>query len=611
MMAVRVVAVAMAALSSVTAQQPEVRVTSPARAMVLHDEGYVGSEACIECHAANHRSWHGSFHRTMTQDPTPASVLAPFEGTTPVLDGVAWRLAREGEAYFATPLGPRGEPLGPPARVVLTTGAHHFQVYWLATPSGALEQLPLLWEVSERRWVPRRSSFLSPHGPAPGGADGWQQVCIKCHVTNGTPVHPASGATRVAELGIACEACHGPGAAHVEWRRAHGEDEDEPETGIVDPAALDPALGAQVCGQCHGTFVFAESDAHDAWRREGFSYRPGMELSATRSFLHGRLKQNSRSVLAYLARTTGDVELYFWPDGQVRVAGREYNGLVESPCYQRGEGEGRLSCLSCHELHASEERVAAGWANDQLRAGMDGPAACLGCHAALREPAAWRAHAHHADGSSGGDCLNCHMPYTSYGLVKAIRSHTITSPSVAESLTAGRPNACNLCHLDRSLAWTALHLEAWYGQSAPVLEPEAASTAAAVRWALSGDAGQRALVAASLGWAPARTASGTGWMAPLFSTLLMDEYDAVRWVAARALRSDTRWRDFTLDLCLPLEEQRNHVRATVLSEWLQGGLSARADQREAVLVTPEGTLDEPRFRALYSARDHRAVMLVE
>ncbi|HEX6886169.1 MAG TPA: cytochrome c3 family protein [Planctomycetota bacterium] len=607
----RVLLAVVAGLPGLVAGQSDARGPSPARAMVLRDEGYVGSEACRECHAENHASWSASFHRSMTQDPTPASVLAPFEGTTPVLDGVAWKLAREDEVYTATPVGPFGTPLGRPARVALTTGSHHYQVYWMVSPAGELEQIPLLWDVAGRRWIPRRSTFLSPEEGG-FGTDGWQQVCIKCHATNGTPVHRASGTTKVAELGIACEACHGPGAAHVEWRqRPEAEHEPEPATGIVDPSELDPAREAQVCGQCHGTFVFAHSSAHENWLREGFAYRPGDELWSSRSFLRGRTEQNGQPVREYLARTSGHLGLYFWSDGQVRVAGREYNGLVESPCYLRGQGEQRMTCLSCHELHASPERVAAGWAADQLRVGMDGPEACLGCHAAYREPAALRAHTHHAEGSSGADCLNCHMPYTSYGLVKAIRSHTLTSPSAAESTEVGRPNACNLCHLDRSLGWTARHLFEWYGQKPPALTKEQETTSAVVQWALAGDAGQRALAAAALGWEPARAVSGTGWMPPLLSTLLMDEYDAVRLVAERSVRSDPRWAHFALDPCGELEEQRNHVRATVLSDWLQAGLQARSDQREAVLVLPTGKLDEPRFRALHAARDHRPVTLVE
>jgi hypothetical protein len=79
----------------------------------------------------------------------------------------------------------------------------------------------------------------------------------------------------------------------------------------------------------------------------------------------------------------------------------------------------------------------------------------------------------------------------------------------------------------------------------------------------------------------------------------------------RTARLEPRWQGFTLDLCLELEEQRNHVRATVLSDWLAAGLGARADQREAVLVLEGGKLDEPRFRRLYARRDQRPVTLSE
>src|SRR5437899_5744145 len=40
--------------------------------------GYVTSNACRACHAENYASWHGSFHRTMTQVATPASIPDEF-----------------------------------------------------------------------------------------------------------------------------------------------------------------------------------------------------------------------------------------------------------------------------------------------------------------------------------------------------------------------------------------------------------------------------------------------------------------------------------------------------------------------------------------------------
>jgi hypothetical protein len=109
------------------------------------------------------------------------------------------------------------------------------------------------------------------------------------------------------------------------------------------------------------------------------------------------------------------------------------------------------------------------------------------------------------------------MPYTTYGLLKTIRSHQISSPSVKATLETGRPDACNLCHLDKTLAWTAEYLEKWYATPKPQLGDEEQSVAASLLWLLKGDAGQRAIVAQSLGWAPAQQASGTAWIAPFGS----------------------------------------------------------------------------------------------
>jgi hypothetical protein len=59
----------------------------------------------------------------------------------------------------------------------------------------------------------------------------------------------------------------------------------------------------------------------------------------------------------------------------------------------------------------------------------------------------------HAQASTGSNCLNYHMPHTTYALFKAIRSHQFPRPSLAQC-AHGVPNACNLCHLDKTLGWT-------------------------------------------------------------------------------------------------------------------------------------------------------------
>jgi hypothetical protein len=104
------------------------------------------------------------------------------------------------------------------------------------------------------------------------------------------------------------------------------------------------------------------------------------------------------------------------------------------------------------------------------------------------------------------------MPYTTYGLLKTIRSHQISSPSVKATLDTGRPNACNLCHLDKTSGVDRRVPRTVVPNPKPALDADQQSVAASVLTLLKGDAGQRAIVAQSLGWAPAQQVSGTaGW----------------------------------------------------------------------------------------------------
>ncbi len=112
-------------------------------------------------------------------------------------------------------------------------------------------------------------------------------------------------------------------------------------------------------------------------------------------------------------------------------------------------------------------------------------------------------HTFHGAGSAGSDCLNGHMPHTSYALFRAIRSHQIASPGVAASARYGTPNACNLCHLDRTLGWAQRWLGEWYGQEEVVLSEEQREVSAAVLWVVKGNAAQRVVAGWHSGWAPA------------------------------------------------------------------------------------------------------------
>ncbi len=603
--------------------------------------GYAGSTSCQSCHPGEHASWRASFHRTMTQRATPSALIDPSAFDARVLHGVDGdsRVERRGAELWVQlvdpvwklenlegPLDPSAPPIDAPRvwrRVLLTTGSHNMQVYWVAaeTPrklhsfpyaylldepdrdfDAALDRQASLDDAGPRgRWVPNESTLLRP--PLEGGVYTWNHVCIKCHSVAPQPglAHEGRGRvdTRVAELGIACESCHGPGEAHVARhrgpvRRYRAHLEPAEGDALVNPARLDHERSAEVCGQCHGITRALDDDA---WSDAGSPYLPGQPLADAMRPVRHPVIETQPWMDEELAATPDFFAQRFWPDGMVRVGGREYNGLLESPCYQRGE----LSCLSCHSLHDSSPR-------DQLARGMEGDAACLQCHNEYADESRQRAHTHHPAGSSGAACYSCHQPHTTYGLLKAMRSHQISSPSIEESTLYGRPNACNLCHLDRTLAWSMEHLEAWYEIEPVALDDDQRALAGAVLWALKGDAGQRALLAWHMGWREALAVSGDDWQAPILARLLNDPYAAVRTIAARSLTRLPGFGGHGHD-AVGDPDARAAAPGEIERRWRERG-DAKGRDAPALLL-PGGELDLATIGRLVRERDNRPVTLAE
>ncbi len=590
------------------------------RPLAFPGPGYVSSTTCQACHPDAYASWHASYHRTMTQVATPASVRAPADGRVVAIGGRSLSLERRDGALSVAMTDPEAEgPLEerPVVRrpIALVTGSHHMQVYWY--PSGQsrfLGMLPFAYLLPEERWVPRPAIFIGPPTDVIAPEIGrWNVTCVQCHTTQVRPGYrsDAEAETAVTEFGIACEECHGPAEAHVRanrdpLRRYEQHLSDAPEPNIVNPRRLSHQRTSEVCGQCHGISIYRTREELERFRTEGFEYVPGDDLHATRHLVRRGDGDQPPLLRAALRENPAYMDSHFWSDGMVRVSGREYNGLLETPCFQRGT----MTCLSCHDMHKppGDPRPLARWADDQLAAGMEGDEACLQCHAGFR--ARPEEHTHHAAASEGSRCTNCHMSFTSWGLLKAIRSHTVDSPSVAASLATGRPDACNQCHLDRTLGWAAQKLEAWYGIPAPELSPEQEQVAAGALWSLTGDAGQRALMAWSMGWEPARVASGRDWLPPYLLQLLLDDpYPAVRIVAARSLRSLPGFEDLRYDPTGPPEERAGAAREAFRA-WSRARRGRAAAAPEATLVHAGGLRREA-FAALWARRNDRIVELRE
>lgn len=578
--------------------------------------GYVSSDSCQSCHPSEYASWHRSYHRTMTQFAGPEAVRAEATRIDLAWDGQPYRIERRSDGLWADMPEPawvqarRRQSASvdprPPSRgnfrLGLVTGSHHLQIFWVAAGLGNLQIIfPFAWLIDDCRWVPVDATFLRDPR-LPPVAQSWNNNCIRCHTTAPAPgvgPEPAAVDSHVGELGIACEACHGPGEEHI--RRYHSPlaryaahlGSAEPRA-VVQPVKLAAPMSSQVCGQCHGIKWIPASEPVN---QTGFSYRPGDDLERTTPIAQPTRAAEAPWMRQVFASEPGFLANHYWPDGEVRVSGRDYGGLVDSPCFKRG----KLTCVSCHSMHQGDSV-------NQLARNRDGNEACLQCHTDMRARVA--AHTHHAPESPGSLCYNCHMPYTTYGLLKGIRTHRISSPNVSTVLGTGRPGACNLCHLDRTLAWTSTALRSWYGLPIPELSQQDREVSAAVLWMAKGDAGQRALAAYAGGRPEAWEASGNRWLAPHLAGLLEDPYPAVRYIAGRSLRRLPGFGDFEADFVAPVPTLvANAARA--FRTWHDLADHGAVAGREALLMDASGRIRADRLAALRRMRDDRPLDLQE
>lgn len=514
---------------------------------------YVGSQTCVDCHDDRHESWYATFHRTMTQEATPEAVQGRFDGRP--LDYWGMRvlpIEEDGEYFFEYRDQDTNETLGRMA-IHRTVGSHRYQQYLGQLPDGGTYvRLHYLWHNEDERWIHMNAAFLGPDEVEfDRHVSIWNQNCIFCHNTapepniqnyqelkqraaRGEPVDVLRDTrfdSEVAELGIACESCHGPGGTHA--RRA-----EETLTGvamrlwpgrdnsIVNPVRLEHPRDSQVCGQCHAQRTPAEPERIAEWMVEGPSYRPGDDL-------HDHVDPIQRDTLPPASAPDDLFRLRFWGDGTPRLTAYEYQGLGQSPCHQAGE----LSCMDCHTMHAGDP---AGQLTERNR----GNTPCLRCHQEYRGEEAVALHTRHDAESDGSRCYSCHMPHITYGVMDIHRSHRIEVPDAHRDAAAGRPNACLNCHQDKSFQWASGQLADWPGGRSAALPPRADGNAldiAELSTVLAGDPVQKAIAAWHAGQPhTAQRGLERAWMLPYLMAAMEDRYPAVRRFARQSAQAVVR-----------------------------------------------------------------------
>ncbi len=430
---------------------------SLSRPVPLAEIPYLGSETCRECHDDRHDSWHRTYHRTMTQEASATTVRGRFDGHPLTSFGGVVIPRSTGDGYAFEYRDPATGTEQATLAVHRTVGSHRYQQYLTRdSTSQTYYRLHYLWHIEDQRWVHMNAAFLGDDAQNfDAQITTWNANCVFCHNTGPQPrvsnlddlrARARAGEqfdvrqemrfdTSVAELGIGCEACHGPGGEHLRrmehfelrWLAGWFAGRDR---SIVNPERLSAARSNDVCGACHAGRTLPDLAALDRWLRDGPSYRPGDDLAE-------HLKILSRETPSPSAHAPDLFRNRFWGDGSVRLSAYEYQGLQASPCASSEE----YTCIGCHSMHGGDP---AGMLPEANR----GDTPCLRCHQEFRSRIA--EHSGHPAESTGARCMNCHMPRAVYGVMTIHRTHQVSIPDVAADLAAGKPNACLNCHAEQA-----------------------------------------------------------------------------------------------------------------------------------------------------------------
>ena len=383
---------------------------------------YAGSASCQECHASEFEQWKPSNHR-MAERPLMAEfdveAFDPDQGFE--VASIKSTAKKEADTHIIETLGVGGT--NQVHRLERVIGHTPLRQYLTDIGNGRLQAMDTSYDPHHHEWFNvygEEGRQAGEWGHWTGRGMNWNSMCAGCHNTrlrkNYDP-ETDQYHTAMAEMSVGCESCHGPLKAHVQYYKSPETYEKPPKAPLGD---RDASQILDTRGSCHS-------------RR----------TELTGDFVPGE------SYLDHYSLVIPDASDLYYADGQVRDEDYVYTSFLSSKMHQSG-----VHCLDCHNPHSNETI-------------LPGNALCMRCHSGgypkspVIDPAK---HMFHPSDTPGGNCVDCHMPQTTYMQRHPRRDHGFTIPDPLLTKELGIPNACNRCHEDQTTDWAITKVDEWYGE---------------------------------------------------------------------------------------------------------------------------------------------------
>ncbi len=403
--------------------------------------GYVGSSNCRSCHEHFYQLWATSRHGKAMQ-----KVTKPFVEENLVFDGKPISIGDY--TYVAQFNGKKAwiveKNASDQKRYEMLYAVGGKNIYFFLTPleKGRLQVLPLAFDVKSKKWYNTTQSMVRHAADLPDAPIDWREPaltfntsCYSCHVSQlqtNYDLESDSYHTTWTEPGINCETCHGASAEHIKVCRNITNEKIPSDLKIIRTKYFSNQQTNSSCSSCHAKM-----------RPLTQSYKPGDEF-----FNHFDLI------------TLEDHD--FYPDGRDLGENYTYTSWRMSPCAKSGQ----LSCLHCHT------------SSGRFRFKNEPNQACMPCHKERVENV--EAHSHHKKDSEGSKCIACHMPMTEFAKMKRT-DHSMLPPTPATTIAYNSPNACNICHKEKTAAWADSAVRKWHKKDYQASKMHLAGLIAAAR----------------------------------------------------------------------------------------------------------------------------------